>query len=94
MNFVGMYFVGGAFNLVFLVLSIIGYYYIVRKNGSRLALWWYFGAAWLLSLVSYIFLIFGTPSDALIITIIRVLTYLFFLAAIISMFVEIAKLKK
>jgi hypothetical protein len=94
MNLTGMYLVGGIFNLVFFILSIIGYCSIARKTGNKFTFWWFFAVAWLLSLISYVLLITGTPSDAWYITTIRICTYIFFLATIISMFVELARLKK
>jgi hypothetical protein len=94
MSFVGMYFVGGVFNLVFLTLSIIGYYYIARKTGNKFTFWLLFASAWLVSCISYIFLIFGIPSGVWYITLIRIVTYLLFLATIISMFLELVRFKK
>lgn len=94
MSFVGMYFVGGVFNLVFLILSITGYYYIARKTGNKFTFWLLFASAWLVSCISYILLIFGIPSDAWYITSIRIVTYLLFLATIISMFLELVRFKK
>jgi hypothetical protein len=94
MSFIGMYFVGGAFNLVFLILSILGYYYVAHKTGNKFIFWLFFAGAWLVSFISYIFLISGAPSDVWYITLIRIVTYLFFLATIISMFLELSRLKK
>jgi len=93
MSSVGMYYVGGIFNLIFLVLSFIGYFYINRKTGTAFMFWLLFAAAWLLSFISYIFLIFGAASDAVFITVIRIFTYIFFLATIISMFMELKRKK-
>ena len=94
MSFVGMYFVGGLFNLVFLILSIVGYFYIYRKTGHKFIFWLLFASAWLVSCISYVLLIFGTHSDVWYITLIRIVTYLLFLATIISMFLELVKSKK
>ncbi len=76
------------------MLSIIGYFYITRKTGIKFVFWLFFAAAWFFSLVSYIILIFGAPADAWYITLIRVLNYIFHTATIISLFVELVKLKK
>lgn len=94
MSPVSMYYVGGIFNLVFLVLSIAGYYYVARKTGNKLMFWLLFACAWLFSCISYVFLIYGAPSGAWYITLIRILTYLFFLGTIISMFIALAKFRK
>ena len=94
MNFIGMYLVGGVFNLAFLILSIIGYFYVARKTGKKFIFWLLFASAWLVSCISYIFLIFGTHSDVWYITLVRIVTYLLFLATIISMFLELGRFKK
>lgn len=94
MSFIGMYFVGAVFNLVFLILSIIGYCYIARKTGNRFIFWLLFAGAWLVSCISYIFLIYGTHSDVWYMTLIRIIAYLLFLTTIISMFLELVRFKK
>jgi hypothetical protein len=94
MSFIGMYIVGAAFNLVFLILSIAGYFYIARRTGNKFIFWLLFAAAWFFSFLSYIFLLTGTPSDMWYITLIRIITYIFFLATIISLFVELIKAKR
>jgi len=94
MSFVGMYFIGGAFNLAFFILSIIGYFYIARRTGNKFIFWLLLASAWLVSFISYIFLIFGSPSDVWYMTLIRTVTYLLFLATIINMFLELGRFKK
>lgn len=94
MNFISMYLVGGIFNVVFLILSIIGYFYVARKTAKKFIFWLLFASAWLVSCISYILLIFGTPADIWYITFIRIVTYLLFLATIISMFIELSRFKK
>jgi len=94
MNFVGMYFVGGIANLVFFVLSIVGYFYIASKTGNKFVFWLLFAGGWLVSCISYILLILGSPSDVWYMTSIRIVTYLFFLATIISMFSELGRIRK
>ena len=94
MSFVGMYFVGGVSNLVLLILSIIGYFYIARKTGNKFIFWLLLASAWLVSFISYILLIFGSPSDIWYMTLIRTVIYLFFLATIINMFLELGRFKK
>jgi hypothetical protein len=91
MSFVGMYVVGAISNLVFLILSLIGYFYIARRTGNKLAFWLIFASAWLVSFISYISLMFGAPSDVWYITSLRIVTYLLFLATIISMFLELKR---
>ncbi len=94
MNFSAMYLVGGIFNLIFFALSIVGCLKITRPNGSKFVFWTFFAVAWLVSLASYVLLIFGAPSEAIFITLLRIFLYLFFLATIISLFVELPRLKK
>ena len=94
MSFIGMYIVGGAFNLVFLVLSIVGYFYIARKTSNKFIFWLLFAGAWLVSCISYILLISGVHSEVWYMTVIRVVLYLLFLGAIISMFLELVRCKK
>lgn len=94
MSSVAMYFVGGAFNLVFLILCVIGYYYVARKTNNKFIFWLLFAGAWLVSCISYIFLIFGASSGVWYMTFIRVVSYILFLSTIFSMFVELARLKK
>jgi len=94
MSSVGMYYIGGAFNLVFFILSIIGFFYVTHKTNNKFIFWLPFAGAWLVSFISYVFLILGSPSNIWYITLIRVITYLLFLTAIINMFLELARFKK
>jgi hypothetical protein len=94
MNIPVMYFVGLISNLVFLVLSIWGYFYVVRKTGNKFLFIILFAAAWLVSALSYILLISGTPADVWYITCIRITNYILFLAATVSLIVELIRIKR
>lgn len=89
-----MYYVGLVSNLVFLLLSIFGYLYISNKTGKRYLFVILFAASWLVSGLSYVFLVSGTPADEWYITLIRIITYILFLNTIISLIVELARFKK
>ncbi len=94
MDFSAMYLVGGIFNLLFLIASIVGYFYMAGKLGKKFSFWLFFAVAWFFSMLSYIFLILGAPSSAWHITLLRVLTYIFHAGTIASLFVELVKFKK
>ncbi len=94
MNIPAMYIVGLAANIIFLVLNIFGYFYIAGKTGYRHIFLIFFAAAWLLSAISYIFLISGVSSEEWYITLSRILSYVFFLATMISIMIELARMKK
>ena len=94
MNVPIMYYVGLISNLIFLVLAIFGYFYISRKTMRRYLFLIPFASAWLFSGLSYIFLISGTTADQWYITLLRILTYLLFLCSIVSLIVELSRLRK
>ena len=86
-----MYIVGLVFNLIFLVLSVFGYIFINNKTGKKWSFILFFACAWLVSALSYIMLICGIHAEEAIITGIRVITYVLFLATIVSLIVELVK---
>jgi hypothetical protein len=88
MNVPAMYYVGLGFNLVLLLLSLGGYFYVSRKTGKKWSFLAIFAGAWAISAISYIFLIYGAASSVWYITLLRVLTYLVFLATLLAFFSE------
>jgi hypothetical protein len=94
MNAPVMYYVGLISNVIFLCLAIFGYSYIYGKTAGKYLFLIYFAIAWLLSGVSYVFLIFGTSADQWYMTLIRIIGYLFFLMTILSLIFELSKAKK
>lgn len=89
-----MYYVGLISNIVFLLLSIFGYVHILRKSGKKFLFIIWFTAAWLFSAISYILLISGASADEGYITALRIIGYVFFLATIVSLIIELSKLRK
>ncbi len=91
---VPMYYVGLISNLIFLLLGIFGYIYISRKTGAKYLFVITFAAAWLLSALSYVFLISGTSANEWFITLIRIVSYVFFLTTLVSLIVELSRLAR
>ena len=94
MNVPAMYYVGCGFNWLFVLLCIGGYFYILNKTGKKWSFILIFAAAWLVSGLSYIFLINGSPSGDWYITLLRIITYILFLTMISSLIVELMKFGK
>lgn len=94
MNAPVMYYVGLISNIIFLCLAIFGYINIYRKTAVKYSFFIYFAIAWLLSGLSYVFLISGASADQWYMTLIRIFSYIFFLATILSLIVELSKAKK
>jgi hypothetical protein len=94
MNAPVMYYVGLISNIIFLCLAIFGYSYIYGKTARKYLFLIYFAIAWLLSGLSYIFLISGTSADQWYMTLIRIISYIFFLATILSLIFELSRVKK
>jgi hypothetical protein len=94
MNIPAMYIVGLTANLIFLVLTIFSYFYLINKTGYRHMFLIFFTVAWILSALSSVYLISGINSDEWYITLCRIISYLFFLATVISVTVELARLKR
>jgi hypothetical protein len=89
-----MYYVGLIFNLIFLLLGIFGYLYILRKNGEKYLFIILFVISWLWYALSYVFLISGASSNEWYITVIRIVGYVFNVAALVSLIVELSRLRK
>jgi hypothetical protein len=88
MDVPAMYYVGLGFNCFLLLLSLGGYYYVSRKTGKKWDFLAIFAGAWAISAVSYVFLIYGAASGAWYITLLRVLTYLVFVATLLAFISE------
>ena len=91
MSVPAMYYVGCGFNWLFVLLCLIGYFHISTKTGKKWSFILIFAAAWLVSGVSYIFLISGVSSGEWLITLLRVITYILFLTTISTIIVELKK---
>jgi len=89
-----MYYVGCGFNWLFVLMSIVGYFYILKNIGEKWSFLLLFAAAWMVSGLSYIFLINGVPSNEWYITLLRTITYVLFLAMILTAIVELMKFGK
>ena len=94
MNVPIMYYVGLISNLVFLFFGIFGYFYILRKTARKYLFLILFAGAWLFSGLSYTFLISGASADQWYITLIRIVSYVFFLGTFVSLTVELSRLRK
>ncbi len=93
MNVPAMYYAGLVSNSLFLILTIFGYFYIARQTGQKYLFLIFFMIAWFFSATSYGFLVAGTSADVWYITTIRIIFYVFFLAMVISMIVELGRKK-
>ena len=94
MSVPAMYYVGCGFDWFFVLLTLGGYFYILRKTGRKWAFMLIFAAMWVVMGLSYVFLIGGVPSDEWYITLIRIIGYVLFLAMILSMIIELTKFGK
>ena len=94
MDIPAMYYVGCVFNWIFVALTIGGYFYILSRTGKKWGFLITFTAAWVMSGLSYIFLITGVSSGEWYITLIRIITYVLFLTTIFIAIVELNKVKK
>ena len=89
-----IYYVGLTFNLLFLLISIGGYFYITNKTGKKCYFFLLFAAAWMVSGLSYVFLINGVASSEWYITLLRVMTYIIFLTMLLDLILELTKFGK
>ena len=94
MSVPAMYYVGCGFNWFFLLLTLGGYFYILRKTGKKWVFMLIFAAVWMVMGISYVFLVSGVSSGEWYITLIRVIGYVLFLAMILTSIVELTKLGK
>lgn len=91
MDVPAMHYVGCGFNWLFVLVSLGGYLYIMNKTAIRWNFLLVFATAWAISGFSYIFLINGVEAGEWYITLLRVITYILFLATLITSFAEIIK---
>jgi hypothetical protein len=94
MNVPAMYFVGCGFNWLFVLLSIGGYLYILNKTGKKWSFILIFAAAWMVSGLSYIFLVSAVSSGEWYITLLRVIAYILFLTTLLALIVELTQFGK
>ena len=94
MSVPAMYYVGCSFDWFFVLLTLGGYFYILRKTGKKWVFMLIFAAMWVVMGLSYVFLLSGVSSGEWYITFIRIIGYVLFLAMILSMIVELTKFGK
>ena len=94
MSVPAMYYVGCGFDWFFVLLTLGGYFYILRKTGKKWVFMLIFAAMWVVMGLSYVFLLSGVSSGEWYITFIRIIGYVLFLAMILSMIVELTKFGK
>ncbi len=94
MNVPVMYYVGLISNVIFLILAIFAYIYINRKATGRYLFLILFAFAWLFSGLSYVFLISGASANQWFMTVIRIISYIFFLATVLTLIVELSRTRK
>jgi hypothetical protein len=94
MSIPAMNYIGCGFNWLFVLLCLGGYFCVLRKTGKKWIFLLIFAAAWLVSGISYIYLIVGVAAGEWYITLIRTVTYVLFLATIFTAIAELRKLGK
>lgn len=94
MNIPVMDYVGCSFDWLFVLLCLGGYFYVLSKTGRKWVSLLLFAAAWVVMGISYIFLINGVAAGEWYITLIRIVGYVLFLAMILTMLIEQARLGK
>ncbi len=94
MNVPALDYIGLGFTWLFVVLTLVGYFYFRSKTGKKwifLVLW---ASAWGVMGISYIRLVSGIAAGDCTITAIRSAGYLLFTATIIMAISELSKLPK
>ncbi len=89
-----MNYIGCGFNWLFVLLCLGGYFCVLSKTGKKWIFMLIFAAAWFVSGISYIYLIIGVAAGEWYITLMRTVTYVLFLATILTAIVELRKLGK
>ncbi len=89
-----MNYIGCGFNWLFVLLCLGGYFCVLSKTGKKWIFMLIFTAAWFVSGISYIYLIVGVAAGEWYITLMRTVTYVLFLATILTAIVELRKLGK
>ena len=91
---VPMNYIGLGFNCLFLLLCLVGYFYVLSKTGKKWIFLLLFASAWFVSAISYICLISGIAATASSITLLRTINYLLHTATILTAIAELAKVGK
>jgi hypothetical protein len=94
MSVPAMNYIGCGFNWLFVLLCLVGYFYILSKTGKKWVFLLIFASAWFVSAISYVFLIIGVAAGEWSITLLRTITYVLFLATILTAIAELLKLGK
>jgi len=94
MSVPAMHYIGLGFDWFFLILTIGGYFYILRKTGKRWNFMLIFAGAWTVMGISYVFLVSGISSGEWYITLLRTAGYVLFLAMILTAIMELTKFGK
>jgi hypothetical protein len=94
MSVPAMYYVGCGFDWLLMLLTLGGYFYILRQTGRKWVFMLIFTAEWAVMGLSYVFLITGTPAGEWYITLIRIVGYLLFVATVLTAIAELVKLGK
>jgi hypothetical protein len=68
-------YIGLGFDWFFLLLTLGGYFYILRKTGEKWVFMLIFAAMWIVMGISYVFLVNGISSDEWYITLLRTIGY-------------------
>jgi predicted membrane protein len=91
MNIPAMDYIGCGFNWLFVLLCLGGYFYILSQTGRKWVFLLIWASAWFISALSYIFLIVGVAAGEWYITLLRTITYVLFLATILTAIAELVK---
>ena len=84
-------YIGLGFNWFFVLLTLGGYFYILRNTGKKWVFMLIFAAMWIVMGISYVFLVNGISSGEWYITLVRTIGYVLFLATILTAIVELVK---
>jgi hypothetical protein len=83
MEISAVYYVNVIFAWTLVLMSIAGYVNLSKKTGERRAFWPLFATAWVMFGISHTLLLAGTPSDAGLLMLLRVLGYLFIVGSLL-----------
>jgi len=77
-----------------MLLSIGAYFYIRARTDRKWNFLLVFASAWVVSALSYLFLISGVSSGVWYITLMRIVAYVLFVVMLVSAVLELAKPKE
>jgi hypothetical protein len=83
-----MYYVNVSFAWILVLLSLTGYFYVLKKKGEKWAFWLVFAAAYVMFGTSHALVLAGTSANEWYMTFLRVLGYVLMVGALLVLMVR------